>query len=250
MITLAIVLILTVLLGSIFQRITGLGLGLVGGPVLAFVLGPVAGVTMINGLSIINAANNAWAVRKKTDWAKFRVLAGGLILGSLPAVGIIFLVDGPWLMIAIGVMVLLALSVASFKPERFNISPEAKLPMIIAGTAGGFMSTVAGIAGPALTVYARMVKWEHRDFVSTLHPILLVANTLSFLLKIFLVGGMDFAAVPWWLWLLSIVFIFVGASAGDALNKFVSNTWARRLATLLAAGGAISVLIRGIIELL
>lgn len=243
------VLLAAVLIGSLFQRITGLGLGLVAGPVLSFMVGPVAGVTMVNGLSIINAANNAWSVRKKTDWRRFRLLSGGLVVGSLPALLVVHFLSGPWLMITIGVLVLLALAVASFRPENSRLSPTAKIPMLIAGVTGGFMSTIAGIAGPALTVYARLTGWDHRDFIATLHPVILVANTVSFALKVVLIGGLDFGAVPGWLWIVAIIAIFAGAWLGDLLNRKVSTDQARQLANLLAAAGALGVLVRGVVEL-
>jgi len=61
--TIALVIVAAILIGAFFQRISGLGVGLVGGPVLSLFLGPVAGITMVNGLSIVNAVNNAWAVQ-------------------------------------------------------------------------------------------------------------------------------------------------------------------------------------------
>src|SRR5699024_7838182 len=176
-----------------------MGVGLVGGPVMSIFLGPVAGITMVNGLSIINAVNNAWSVRKRTDWKRFRILAGALVVGSLPAVLVVHLLNGPWLFIVIGALVLLALSISMFPTERFSFNDHAKCPMILLVFIGGFMSTVAGIAGPALTVYARLSRWDYRDFVATLHPILLVANTVSFLLKVVLIGGLNFGETPAWL---------------------------------------------------
>lgn len=75
MLTVAIIILASVLIGAFFQRITGMGVGLLGGPVMSIFLGPVQGVTMVNGLSIINAVNNAWAVRKRTDWKRFRIIS-------------------------------------------------------------------------------------------------------------------------------------------------------------------------------
>lgn len=250
MITIAIILLLSVVIGALLQRITGLGVGLVTGPVLTTLLGPLAGVTMVNGLSIINAVNNAWSVRKRTDWARFRILAGALIIGSLPAVAVVHFLNGPWLLIFVGALVLLALCISLFPTEKFSINPEAKLPMILFGIIGGFMSTVAGIAGPALTVYARLSKWDYRDFVATLHPILLVANTVSFLLKVILIGGLDFGGAPAWLWIAAVAMIFVGAWLGERINAKISTPMAKRIATILAAAGAAVVLTRGIMQLL
>lgn len=249
MLTIAIIILASVLIGAFFQRITGMGVGLVGGPVMSIFLGPVAGITMVNGLSIINAVNNAWAVRKKTDWRKFRLIAAALIVGSLPAVAVIYLVDGPWLSIAIGVFVLLGLGISLFPAEKFNVSPDAKAPLFIFGAAGGFMSTIAGIAGPSLTIYARITDWDYRDFVATLHPVLVVANSVSFLLKLIFLGGVDFTGTPVWLWTLGIVMLFVGAWLGDRVSARISTPRARQLATGLAAAGAAAVLVRGITQL-
>lgn len=249
MLTIATVLLSAVLIGAIFQRMTGLGVGLVAGPVLTVLLGPLSGVTMVNGLSIINAVNNAWSVRKQTDWKRFRILSAALILGSLPAVAVVYFLNGPILLIVVGLLVLLALGISLFPTERFTISQEAKGPMIGFGIAAGFMSTVAGIAGPSLTVYARLSNWDYRDFVATLHPILLVANTVSFLLKVILIGGLDFDGAPTWLWIAAVAMIFVGAWLGDIVNAKTSTSMAKRIATILAAAGAAVVLVRGLMGL-
>lgn len=250
MTTIALSLLLSVFVGAILQRITGLGVGLVTGPVLTTVLGPLSGVTMVNGLSTINAVNNAWSVRKRTDWHRFRVLAGALLLGSLPAVWVVHVLNGPWLLIAVGASVLLALGISLFPTEKFRLDEHARIPMIIFGVIGGFMSTVAGIAGPALTVYARLSRWDYRDFVATLHPILLVANSVSFLLKVFLIGGLNFGGTPVWLWAAAVAMIFVGAWFGERINARISTSMAKRIATLLAAAGATVVLARGVTSLL
>ena len=249
MLTIALVVVAAILIGAFFQRITGLGVGLVGGPVLSLFLGPVAGITMVNGLSIVNAVNNAWAVRKQTDWRKFRLIAGALVIGSLPAVAVIYFLNGPWLLIAIGAFVLLALGVSLFPADKFNVSADAKGPLIAFGVAGGFMSTIAGICGPVLTVYSRITGWDYREFVATLHPVLVVANTVSFLLKLVLLGGVDFTGTPLWLWALAIAMLFVGAWLGDRVSARISTPMARSLATALAAAGAGAVLIRGLAQL-
>ena len=107
-------------------------LGLVAGPVLSVVLGPAAGVTVVNGLSVVNAANNAWSVRDCTDWRRFSFLTGGLLIGSLPAVFVVMAIDGPWLMVTLGALVPLALSATMIKTDRMQLSENARVPMVIA----------------------------------------------------------------------------------------------------------------------
>ncbi|MGN0096390.1 MAG: sulfite exporter TauE/SafE family protein [Corynebacterium sp.] len=248
--TVAIVLILAVLVGAVLQRITGMGVGLVAGPVLSVALGPAAGVTVVNGLSTVNAVNNAWAVRARTDWRRFSFLAGGLVLGSLPAVFVVLVTDGPWLLVTVGILVLAALGGTLFQPEKARLSERSVLPMVLAGAAGGFMSTVAGIAAPAFTVYARLTGWDYRDFVATLHPVIVIANLLSFVLKIVIFGGVDVGGLPVWLWILAVAAIFVGAWFGDRLYDRISSEGTRKLATLLAFAGAVTLVVNGVVAML
>lgn len=245
----AVVLLLSVLAGAVLQRVTGMGVGLVAGPVLSFALGPAAGVTVVNGLSIVNAVNNSWAVRKNTDWRRFSILAGGLLIGSIPAVFVVMLIDGPWLLITVGLLVLLALGVTTVNPDETRVSERSVLPMLVTGAAGGFMSTVAGVAAPVFTIYARLTGWDYRDFVATLHPVIMVANTVSFLLKIIILGGIEIGGLPVWLWLLAFAAIFVGAWFGDRLSGKLSSVGMRRLATALAFAGSVALVVNGIVAL-
>jgi uncharacterized membrane protein YfcA len=247
--TVAVVLIVAVLIGALLQRITGMGLGLVAGPVLSVTLGPAAGVTVVNGLSVVNAANNAWAVWARTDWRRFAYLAGGLVLGSVPAAFVVTAIDGPWLLLTVGLLVMVALSVTIVKTDRLAVSPRARVPMIVTGVAGGFMSTLVGIAAPAFTIYSRITGWDYRDFVATLHPVILIANAVSFIVKLIVLGGVDVSGLPWWIWVVALVTIFIGAWFGDRLNDRMSSEGMRKLATLLAFAGAITLLVQGIIEL-
>lgn len=209
--TVATVLLAAVIIGALLQRITGMGLGLVAGPVLSVALGPAAGVTVVNGLSVVNAANNAWSVRARTDWRRFRFLVGGLLVGSLPAAFVVTAIDGPWLLVTVGLLVMAALGVTLLRTERLQVSERARIPMIVTGAVGGFMSTVVGIAAPAFTVYARVTRWDYREFVATLHPVILIANAVSFVVKIIAFGGLSVDGLPGWIWVVALVAIFVGA---------------------------------------
>lgn len=249
MLTVAIVLLVAVFIGAVLQRITGMGVGLVAGPVLSVALGPTAGVTVVNGLSVVNAANNAWSVRARTDWRKFSYLVAGLLLGSLPAVFVVQALDGPWLLLTVGLLVIVALTVTMFDTERLRVSDRSRVAMVVAGAAGGFMSTMVGIAAPAFTVYSRVTRWDYRDFVATLHPVILIANSLSFILKMAFFGGVDVGGLPVWIWALALVAIFTGAWFGDRLNDRMSSAGMRKLATLLAFAGATTLFVEGLVEL-
>lgn len=240
----------SVFIGALLQRITGLGVGLVSGPVLSSLLGPLPGVTMVNGLSTINAANNAWSVRKNTRWRAFRLLASSLVAGTLPGLFVVHLINGPWLLVAVGGLVLLALAVATFNPKGAVFSQDAAAPMVITGLVAGFMSVIAGIAGPSMNVYCRLAGWDYREFIATMHPVILIGNFTSFMLKAVLLGGFDIHGVPTWIWFGAIAMIFAGAWFGDRVDRHLSTTMARRLATILATIGASVVLLQGLTQLI
>ena len=45
----------TIFAGACLQRVSGMGIGLVGGPVLMLILGPVQGILVVNVFACINA---------------------------------------------------------------------------------------------------------------------------------------------------------------------------------------------------
>ena len=60
----------SVLLGACLQRISGMGLGLVAGPVLSLLMGGVDGIVMMNILAVINASIIALTVWRDIDWKR------------------------------------------------------------------------------------------------------------------------------------------------------------------------------------
>ena len=65
------------------QRISGMGLGLIAGPVLAVTMGPVEGILVVNVLAFFNAAATTATVREYVDWRKFAVIASVLVVGAV-----------------------------------------------------------------------------------------------------------------------------------------------------------------------
>ncbi|CAB0549860.1 sulfite exporter TauE/SafE family protein [Corynebacterium diphtheriae] len=68
----ALVVLIIVIIGSLLQRVSGMGLGLVAGPILALLLGPVEGILVLNILAAINAVFITVNVRKHVEWKSTR----------------------------------------------------------------------------------------------------------------------------------------------------------------------------------
>lgn len=245
---LALVVLVVVLIGSFLQRVSGMGLGLVAGPILSLMLGPVEGILVVNVLALINAALTTYSVRENVDWKKFATISSVMIIGAIPGAMLIKVVSGPLLMVIVGVLLLIALAVVTFGQNRIPRA-DGTGPAVASGIIGGFMNTLAGIAGPAITVYAQASRWDQRVYAATLQPIFIISASVSILVK--MVGGVgDLGSLSVWVWVFGVIAMIVGIYLGALIGDRVSKPQARKLALFLATAGGVSALVRGLVGML
>lgn len=242
-----ILLFVIIAVGSCLQRVSGMGLGLIAGPVLSVVLGPVEGILVVNALAVINAVATTVTVHQNVDWRKFALISSVLVFGAVPGALLVREVSPSLLQVLVGALLLIALALVTFGKNRV---PEAsgRVPAVSAGVVGGFMNTLAGIAGPALTVYARASRWPQQTYAATLQPIFVVAGSLSFGIKL-VTGAGSLAAANWLIWPVGVAAMVVGIGAGIVFSRRISRTAAWRLALGLATAGGVTVLVRGLVSL-
>ncbi len=232
------------LAGSALQRIAGMGFGLVVAPVLTVVLGATTGVTISNAAAVFNAALIWGALRSDVDWRRFTRIAPLILLGSVLGALTMRAISSVWLDVMVGGSVLLALIWTLLVGARVGIrgTPGAW----VAGTVGGFMNTTAGVAAPAMAVYAVATGWGQRSFAATLQPIFLVANLVALLTKASVgaipVGG----GVPWWIWVVVVTAVPGGVAVGALVSRRVSSRSARVTAITIALVGGAVTLLRGL----
>lgn len=236
---------LAVAVGATMQRISGMGVGLIAAPVLSLLLGPVDGVLLVNLLAVINAATNTWGMRDDVDWRKFWPIALALPFGVFPGAWVIAHVSPNVLLVLVGALLLLALSIVTLG-KRYVPDVEGVVPAAISGVIGGFMNTLAGVAGPAITVYAHAARWPQRVYAATLQPIFLVAGALSFTVKE-LTGAADVSAIEPALWATTLVALAVGIVVGKLLAPRVPSDIAHKIALALAFLGGATALVRGLL---
>ena len=242
--SLALVIFLVVVVGSTLQRVSGMGLGLIGGPILMLIMGPVEG---INVLACVNAMLTTYSVRENVSWKKFGLIAPVMVIGSLAAALLIRRMDTAGLMIVVGAALLAALAVVTFG-KKFVPPMAGKGPAISAGILGGFTNTLAGVAGPVITVYAQAAKWPQHVYAATLQPIFVVGGFFSVMTKT-LTGAAHFDGLPWMMWPAGVLGMCVGIWAGTRIAQRVPREKARVLSLSVAGLGAASALIRGLLTL-
>src|SRR5699024_1473323 len=232
--------------GAMMQRISGMGLALRGAPVVALVAGPVAGVLVINVVATVNAAMQSASAWEYIDSREFWLIGPVMARGALPGTWVVHNPPlGPLQMI-VGALVLLALLVTSRLPERAQL--DGPQYAVAAGVAGGFMNTLAGIAGPAITVYAQVSRWPTRTFAATRQPLFFVSGTLSLLFKELTAEQSIFATAPVLLWPLCLLALVVGIATGSKLSRYISLERAHKLSLSMATLGAGVVMIRGAMQ--
>ncbi len=238
-----------VIVGSALQRISGMGLALVAAPILSLLLGPIAGILVINLSTVVSSTLIAIAVWRDVQWRMYLLLGPTAVLGSIP--GALLVREAPlaWLDVIVGATVLLGLAVSL----RLHRAPamSGPVPAVLAGVGAGFMNTTAGVAGPAMTIYALASRWEQRGFAATLQPIFLTIGVISFGTKVALgatgEGGVA-GLLPWWVWPLVVAGLVGGVAAGGRLAPRVGPRRARTLAVSVAVVGAAVALGRGLLS--
>ncbi|MGC1207545.1 MAG: sulfite exporter TauE/SafE family protein [Ornithinimicrobium sp.] len=241
-----VVVVLAFIFGAGLQRIAGLGLGLVVAPIMTLTLGPAVGVTLSNAGAVATTILVFAATRRDVDWRTFFRLAPLIMIGSFGGALVVLRMDAAWLEVLIGSLVLLALGLIGVASGKIHL--RGRMVAWVAGAAGGFMNATAGVAGPAMTIYALATRWDQKSFAATVQPVLLLAN-LSALVGKSAVGALPSdSTLPWWIWFVVAAAVAVGVPAGGYLSRWVSTSTARRLAVTIAALGGAVTLARGLLS--
>lgn len=237
-----------VLVGTTLQRVSGMGVGLVVSPTLALLLGPAAGVLLTNATTTVSAFLIMLAVRRDVDWRRYAQLLPGIVVGAVLGALLVRVADPGWLEVVVGGGVLLGVLTAVTVPRVPRVSGTG--PALAAGAVGGFLNTTAGVAAPAMVVYALASRWAQRSFAATLQPTFMTMGAVSVVSKVALGATGPAGVPPWWLIAAMVLAVVAGVRVGGRLSRHVSADAARRVAVVLAAAGASATLVRGVVRVL
>ena len=233
----------SVILGTVLQRVSGMGVGLVVSPTLALLLGPVAGVLLTNITTTVSAALIAITLWRDIDWRRYLHLAPLIVVGSVPGALLVRAADRSWLEVVIGAALLGTLVFTALVriPQV-----GGRWPAAVAGTAGGFLNTAVGVAAPAMLVYAQATGWNQRSFAATLQPIFFTMGATSVITKVGLGAAPISGLPPIGVIGLVVAMVPIGILLGGMVATRVSATVGRRVAVVVVTLGALTLLGRGI----
>lgn len=231
---------LAVAVGAATQRITGMGFALVASPLLVLLIGPDAGVSLLQVLGIITSVIVLAGVWRDVDWPVLPWLVVAAALGIVPGAWLARSLSRPMLEVVVGALVIVALGVtlASTRARVFKGRGGA----IGAGLLSGFMNATAAVGGPPMVLYQLSSGWSHRVFVATVQVYFTFLS--SFTLAARGLPGLSPAA-----WFTAVGAMFVGILAGNRLIGRVSDATARRLVVVVAFAGGVATMVKGLLGL-
>lgn len=240
-----------VLIGTILQRLSGTGVGLVVAPVLSLLLGPAFGVLVTNMTTVVSGFLIMLSVWSAINWRKFWLIIPAAVIGAWPGAWLVGVLSAGWLSIILGSIVVAALLVT----VTLRRLPEwtTKPPAVITGLIGGFFNTTSGVAAPVMVIYSRLSRWDQRSFAATLQPIFMTMGAASVVSKLALgsVSTDGGAGIPFgWLFAAIVLTVIIGILIAGQLAKVVSASAARTLAMTLAGLGGAGAIIRGVIDVI
>ncbi|WP_010523803.1 TSUP family transporter [Nesterenkonia sp. F] len=248
--TLVLAIVAAVLLGTVLQRVSGTGVGLVVSPVLSILLGPALGVLITNMTTVVSGALIMAAVWSRISWRRFAVILPAAVVGAVPAAWMVGAVDAGWLSILVGVIVVCALLVAVSLPRLPEWSSTSS--RLTAGLLGGFFNTACGVAAPVMVIHAKLSRWEQGSFSATLQPIFLSMGLTSVVVKL-MMGSVPLddavGVAPALLASATVVTVLAGVLIGGRAAQAVTPTTARRVAVTLAGLGGVGAILRGVLDL-
>ncbi|GAA1398667.1 sulfite exporter TauE/SafE family protein [Luteococcus peritonei] len=231
---------LAVLVGATLQRVSGTGVGLVVAPTLSLLLGASQGVLVTNAVTVVSGFVIMLTVLPRIDWDSFRWIITAALPGAVTGAWLVHALPAAWLQLVVGLVVLLALLTSLTLPELPRLG--GRLPMLAAGLVGGLFNTTAGVAAPAMVVYARLSRWEQERFAATVQPTFMTMGALSVALKTATAPQGLSGLPPWWVLPAVVVDVLLGVWLGTRLSRHVPAGRARTLALCLAGiGGALAV---------
>ncbi|GAB3048549.1 sulfite exporter TauE/SafE family protein [Sediminivirga luteola] len=244
------IIIAAVLIGTVLQRVSGTGVGLVVAPVLSILLGPAFGVLLTNMTTVVSGFLIMLAVWSRIHWRRFWLIGPMAVLGAVPGAWLVGRLGSGWLSVILGGTVLAALIVSVALPRL----PEWRggVPALAAGLIGGFFNTTSGVAAPVMVIYSRLSRWDHRSFAATLQPVFMTMGAASVLAKLGM-GSVELGDAGIrleWLFPGIALTVLAGIGAGTLLARIVPVPWARRTALALAGLGGLGALVRGLTEVL
>jgi len=175
---------LIVLFSSFIQSITGFGFAVVGTPLLLFFMEPKQVVSlMVFGALILNLMV-IYKTRGKSDPKVIWPMFIASLIGIVPGVYILKVVDASNLKLCIGILILL---VSFFMASNYVMTiKREKLATILVGIVSGFMGGATSLSGPPVALFLMNQQQDKEAFRANLVRYFCLGNIATLLVMYFM----------------------------------------------------------------
>lgn len=229
------------------QRITGLGFAMLTAPFAVVALGTHQGIMLITALAVIASLFMLPGMWPDINWSRVAWIGIPAAISVVPAAWLGAHIDGAIIYLLVGVLVIIGLSVALLM--RGTSEPVTNRgAQILTGVGAGAGSVLAGIGGPAVTIFGVLSRWPVASFAASLQPIWVLTASATLAGRSWFMGS-TLPELTWWMWVFAAVGIAVGMWAGQRALGKVKDRVVFGIVIVLAMSGAVLSVITGISQL-
>lgn len=235
-------------IATALQRITGLGFAMLLAPFAVVALGTHQGIMITMVLATIASLLMIPPMWRDIDWPKVWWVVIPAVISIPLASWLGTLLNASLVYFLVGVLVILGLGAALLMPTTSR--PIAgRTAQTIAGIGAGAGGALAGVGGPAMTIYGVLSRWPVASFAASLQPIWVLISVATLASRYFIQGS-TIPVLSWWAWGLTAIGIAVGMFVGQRALGKVNDRVVFGIVVALAMIGAVLSMATGIIELL
>lgn len=230
------------------QRMTGLGFAMLTAPFAVVALGTHHGIMLTTVLAVVASVFMLPSMWRDIDWARVGWIGIPATLGIVPAAWLGAHIDGAIIYLLVGVLVIIGLSVALLM--RGTAQPvTGRGAQILTGIGAGTGSVLAGIGGPAMTIFGVLSRWPVASFAASLQPMWIMIASATLAGRWWFMGS-TVPTLSWWMWLLAAAGIAGGMWVGQRALGKVKDKVVFGIVVVLAMVGAVLSVVTGISQLL
>lgn len=236
------------LVATILQRMTGLGFAMLLAPFSVVLLGTHEGVMLTMALAVIASLLILPSMWRDVDWSKVVWLGVPAMLSVPLASWAGTLLNSAVIYLIVGALVILGLS-ASLVLQRFAPAVDGRGAQVVTGVVSGAGTVLAGIGGPAMTIYGVLARWPVVPFAATLQVLWIMICVVALVFRQLLLGS-QIPELPLWGWLACAAGIAVGILIGQWGRTRVNDRVVFAIVVVVAMLGAVLSLVTGLLTLL
>src|SRR5699024_4577223 len=168
---------------------------------------------LITALAVIASLFMLPGMWPDINWSRVAWIGIPAAISVVPAAWLGAHIDGAIIYLLVGVLVIIGLSVALLM--RGTSEPVTNRgAQILTGVGAGAGSVLAGIGGPAVTIFGVLSRWPVASFAASLQPIWVMCCTAVLISRSTFMGS-TVPPLDWWMWVLAAVGIALGMLVGQ-----------------------------------